>query len=600
MSAASKVEIEVSAVVTGEAGIGALGQSLNSTATQAQKLGTDASGSAAGIDKADAAAKGLTGTSTKLRDGMESVSTQLATVKNELIAFAGISSFASSVKSVAELADSWKNMQSRLQLALGSQTDINKAMGDVEVVAKSTYTSLDATANLDGKIASIGKDMGVSQQQALDITKTINQTLQLSGATAQASEAALTQLIQSLQSGVFRGDEFNSVMEQSPRLSKALADSLGVPIGALRAMAEQGKLTAQTVITAMQSQAATVDKEFSSLPITIGRAVQNLQTEWQKFVGTMDASTGTSALAAQGINQISKHLDDLAQLAADAGLAITTAFAMQAVPALKAAYAEMVALGGVTALLTKEINTLNTATKAGVIFGSFEAGSAFGKWLLDNTTWAKKLGAVVFEITGTIINDLVLVEEAFMALFTKDTIGKAVERYKERAANMAGVTKQMWADAEAAPAKVGAATDDASKKTDQLSAAAQLAGSNVAHAATAGAAGVAGIGTAANTARDALVILAAEINAPKPVDNGITPIVKDLISAKNRAQDFEQILRTQLPDAIDKLGGTELVKFRSEFITAMDAAKKALADAIDTSKPRAEIDALREIGRAHV
>ena len=51
-----------------------------------------------------------------------------------------------------------------------------------------------------------------------------------------------------------RGEEFNSVMEQSPRLAKAMADGLGVTTGELRKMAGEGQLTSETVIKALQGQ----------------------------------------------------------------------------------------------------------------------------------------------------------------------------------------------------------------------------------------------------------------------------------------------------------------------------------------------------------
>jgi tape measure domain-containing protein len=95
--------------------------------------------------------------------------------------------------------------------------------------------------------------------------------VQLSGASASASDAAITQLIQGLQSGVLRGEEFNSVMEQAPRLAQALAAGLGVTTGQLRAMAQAGELTAKTVITSLQSQSAALQDEFTSFARTDGK-----------------------------------------------------------------------------------------------------------------------------------------------------------------------------------------------------------------------------------------------------------------------------------------------------------------------------------------
>src|SRR5690606_13018136 len=126
------------------------------------------------------------------------------------------------------------------------------------------------------------------QQDALALTESINQAVIISGASAAASDAALTQLIQGLQSGVLRGEEFNSVMEQAPRLAAALAAGLGVTRGELRALANDGQLSSETVIRALRSQADVLRTEFAQMPQTVGRAIQNLQTEWLRFVGTLD------------------------------------------------------------------------------------------------------------------------------------------------------------------------------------------------------------------------------------------------------------------------------------------------------------------------
>ena len=108
----------------------------------------------------------------------------------------------------------------------GDSKELHSSLEGVRQVATRTTSSLEATANLYARISQAGKDLGVTQQQALKITEAINQSIQISGGSAASAEAAITQLIQGLQSGVLRGEEFNSMMEQAPRLTTALSDSL--------------------------------------------------------------------------------------------------------------------------------------------------------------------------------------------------------------------------------------------------------------------------------------------------------------------------------------------------------------------------------------
>ena len=249
------------------------------------------------------------------------ISKSISEVKMLYAAWIGLQQGANMVAGVAATADAYTNLQARLKLAVGDGEAMAIAFKGVQEVALSTNSSLESTGTLFAKIAGIGKTMGVSNEEALRLTETINQAIQLSGASAQSSDAAITQLIQGLQSGVVRGDEFNSIMEQSPRLAKALSDGLGVTTGELRKMAEAGQLTAETVIGALKGQAAAVEGEFAQLPATIGRAITTLETQWKLWIGTMDESTGASATAAAAIEGLANNFDLVASSLMNAGQA---------------------------------------------------------------------------------------------------------------------------------------------------------------------------------------------------------------------------------------------------------------------------------------
>lgn len=312
MATGNKVEIEVKAQVTGEESVGALGRELESTGVAAKKLGTDAGGAASGLGGADAAAKGFTATSGKLRDGLESVSTQLVSARAELLALVGVGAGLQGAKDIATLADGYKNLEARIKLTTGAGQAFDAAFAGVFDVAKRTNSAVEETGVLFTKLAEAGKTLGVSQAEALKLTETINQSIQLSGASADASKASITQLVQGLQSGVLRGDEFNSVMEQSPRLAKALADGLGVTTGELRKMAEAGQLSSATIIKALQAQSDTVQAEFGKLPATVGRAMQNLSTAFTAYIGEADKAGGYTAKLAGVIDGLAGNLSTVA------------------------------------------------------------------------------------------------------------------------------------------------------------------------------------------------------------------------------------------------------------------------------------------------
>jgi len=250
-----------------------------------------------------------------VRDGVRSIGDELRRIQTIATVAVGGSFLGSMVKDVAATADEFKNLQARIKLATGEGQAFDVAFAGVQRIALATNSSLGDTATLFARIAKAGTDAGLSSlaatQQSLGLVETINQAVQLSGSSADASAAAITQLIQGLQSGVLRGEEFNSVMEQAPRLAQALANGVGRTTGELRKMAEQGALTTEVVIRALTTQSATVAAEFGKLPATVGRALQNLQTQWSLYVGATDNGFVSSKNLALVIDGLARNLDTL-------------------------------------------------------------------------------------------------------------------------------------------------------------------------------------------------------------------------------------------------------------------------------------------------
>ena len=293
-------------------------------------------------------------------------------------------------KSVGEISDQYKNLQASIQLVTGEGENFKQSWQGVTDVALRTHSALEETGVLFTRLVQASKDAGMSAEaasaQSLALTETINQAIQLSGAGAQASSAAITQLVQGLQGGVLRGDEFNSIMEQSPRLARALADGLGVTTGELRKMAEAGALTSDTVINALKGQSDTVAAEFNKLPPTVGRALQDLSTQWTLYVAETDKATGASTAAATVINALAGNLQTIAGLLLDVGQAGAALAALKlaqhflgigaaaqgAAAAVAATNAQMVATGAAAA------SAATAASKFSVVLGGLRTFTLVG------------------------------------------------------------------------------------------------------------------------------------------------------------------------------------------------------------------------------
>jgi len=149
-----------------------------------------------------------------------------------------------------KISDEAANLSARLKLATDTQEEFTRAQQATFDISQRTSVSLRTTIDTFARLERSTEQLGFSQERVLALTESINQAAVLSGGGV-STEAALNQLNQGLASGVLRGQELNSVMEQTPRIARAIADGMGVPIGRLRALAAEGKLTSEVVANAL-------------------------------------------------------------------------------------------------------------------------------------------------------------------------------------------------------------------------------------------------------------------------------------------------------------------------------------------------------------
>lgn len=214
-------------------------------------------------------------------------------------------------KQLASMADTMTNMESRLKLVTNGTDALSAAQSSLFLIAQNSRVRFADLADTYAQMARSTNELGVSQKDMLAVTQTISQAMTISGGSAASVNAALVQLSQGFASGTLRGEELNSVMEQTPRLAQAIAQGLGVGIGELRKMGSEGELTAQKVVDALKKSAPAVAAEFSQMGVTVEQSSTTVGNSLLKVVGTIDRLTGASAATAKGIMRFSNNLDSL-------------------------------------------------------------------------------------------------------------------------------------------------------------------------------------------------------------------------------------------------------------------------------------------------
>jgi tape measure domain-containing protein len=175
-------------------------------------------------------------------------------------------------KQVLQLADSFATLQNKLRVVTNSQEELTSVTQSLFEISQDTRSSFEATAELYSRLSISSRELGLTQQQVLGFTESLNQAVILSGATAQEAEAAIRQLTQGIASGALRGDELRSVLENLPTVADTIAKSLGVTRGELRELGQQGKITAQDIIIAFQEARGELREGFGKTVPTIGQA----------------------------------------------------------------------------------------------------------------------------------------------------------------------------------------------------------------------------------------------------------------------------------------------------------------------------------------
>lgn len=248
--------------------------------------------------QAEASTKSLTNSTTALSSAYSSLRTAIAGVAIGVM-----------VKETIQMADTYKSMSGRLSLVTKNTQELTTAQTELFKISQNTRQSYEETTGLYTNLATSMQQMGKSQKDILATTETVNKAIAISGSTTQQASAAIMQLGQAFASGTLRGDELNSIMENSKGLAQAIASGMGVPIGKLRELGAEGKITSQILAEALTKSADMINSKFEKMPVTVGQSMTQMENSLLLFIGKLDDATGASEGLSSSITGLSKDLD---------------------------------------------------------------------------------------------------------------------------------------------------------------------------------------------------------------------------------------------------------------------------------------------------
>lgn len=233
---------------------------------------------------------------------------------------------AATLTSLVRMADEFTNLQNRLRLVTTGTANLARITKELGNIANSTRSDFTATAELYARMATSSKELGLSQQELLDFTKSLNQAVILSGASAEEAAGGIRQLSQGMASGTLRGDELNSVLENLPAVADIIAKGLGVTRGELRKMGQDGQLTATQIVDAFKLAKDELEAGFATTVPTVGQSLTVLRNNFILWLGDLDKSYGITQGLAKAIMLLANNLNILVPILAGVGVAMGVAF----------------------------------------------------------------------------------------------------------------------------------------------------------------------------------------------------------------------------------------------------------------------------------
>lgn len=263
----------------------------------------------------------------KIGDTADSTSGALDMLKRALGAL-GVGLLA---REALRMADAYTTIQNRLRTVTNGAQELKLVTDQLFEISKATRQSFEGTAEVYARVGLASKDLGVSQLELLNFTKSLNQAVALSGASAEEAKAGMIQLSQGLASGALRGDELRSVLESLPVVADVIADSLGVTRGELRDLGKDGAITAEIVLRAFREAREELEGRFAKSIPTVNQAMGVLRDSIMQYLGELDQSLGLTRKMAGVLLVLADNIDTLARAFAAAAITIGVVFAQKAV-----------------------------------------------------------------------------------------------------------------------------------------------------------------------------------------------------------------------------------------------------------------------------
>lgn len=220
---------------------------------------------------------------------------------------------AEAVRQFIDMAEQAKMLRVKIKMLTGDAEAAGRVFDGLKKISKETGQSLKDTGELWQGLAISLKNTSATEGQLLNLVGTIQKMGALGGASAEQMSNSMRQFRQSIDGGVLRAEEFNSLLENTPTIVQTMARQMGLSMGQFRAEMLDGKITAERMVNAIQAATQETNEKFAQLPRTSGMALNELKVEVMGLVEQLDDLFGVSDTVVAGIDLVTKGVKALGE-----------------------------------------------------------------------------------------------------------------------------------------------------------------------------------------------------------------------------------------------------------------------------------------------
>ena len=215
--------------------------------------------------------------------------TETATsLRNMMAAVFGAQVFGFGIRELTNMSDTMTQLNSKLNIFVGGGKKASDTFEELKQLADDTRSPLTSVATIFTRLATSTERLGLSVRTQLDVTRVLQQSFRVSGATAEEATASTIQFAQALSFGQLRGQELRSVLSQNSALATIFGKAIEGTGKDIYKFAEAGGFTTKFVLKTLLENKDQLEEKAKKLAPTFEQTLNRAMNKLTEAVDNLN------------------------------------------------------------------------------------------------------------------------------------------------------------------------------------------------------------------------------------------------------------------------------------------------------------------------